>query len=822
MAYMHFDTLAQDVRQAWRRLLHDRFFTVAAILILALGIGANTAVFSIVNSVLLRPLVFQEPERLFAIQEVVPQLTQFAPQLPVNAWHYREWKSRCSCFEDVALSNQQEFNLTGEGDPERVSAARVTPNFFSVFGTSAQVGRTFVSEEGQDGKENVVVLSDALWRRRFGGNPSIVGQTIRLNGVSHVVVGVLPPSFRYHLRPTVGTTFRERVDVYKPWPIDKDQSGWVGDHNYTAVARLPRGKTPRQALAELNVIQAEIATRFQTSDGQRVPWDLFGVLVPLQDQVVERGRSGLLLLLAAVGTVLLIACLNLGNLMLVRATARGRDTAILAALGASRGRIFRGVLTESLLLASWGAALGVGLAYTLVRAFVIVAPIDLPRVDEVSIDSHALAFAIVLAVGTALLFGILPAFRLMRADPQESLRTAGRSLTESRSKLRIREGLVAVEVGLSAALLIVAGLLITSFIHLGEVDRGFDAQNVLTAEISLPNTRYPDKEKRREFYRDLTSRIEAQSGVIAAGVISVLPLQGDAWADIVTIEGDTRPLAERPILRYRTVSPNYLRAMGIPLYSGRSIQETDYPRRVAVVSQGAAEKIWRGENPIGKRFRRAAPAEPAFEVLGVTGNVRSTGIDKEPEPIVYVSLWERAPETGSIAIRTSSDSRQAIGILRESVKSLDPDVPIAEIQTMTQIESNSVAQRRLQTLLVLSFAASALVLAALGTYSVLRYSVSRRTNEIGIRMALGAKPADVAMMVLRQGLWPVAIGLGAGIVGALAIGRFLSALLFSVSPRDPATFAIVACVTLAAALVACWIPARRAAKLAPLRALRYE
>jgi putative ABC transport system permease protein len=437
-------------------------------------------------------------------------------------------------------------------------------------------------------------------------------------------------------------------------------------------------------------------------------------------------------------------------------------------------------------------------------------------------DWHALAFAIVLSVGTALLFGVVPAFRLMHADHQESLRAVGRSLTEARSKLRIREWLVAIEVGLSAVLLIVAGLLMTSFIRLGEVDRGFNAQNVLTAEISLPNTRYPDKEKRRQFYRDLTSRIEARSGVIAAGVISVLPLQGDAWADIVTIEGDTRRLAERPILRYRTVSPNYLRAMGIPLSAGRSIQETDYPRRVAVVSKGAAEKIWRGENPIGKRFRRSVPTEPAFEVLGVAGDVRSTGLDKEPEPIVYVSLWERAPETGSIAIRTNSDPRQAIGFLRESVKSLDPDVPIAQLQTMTQIESDSVAQRRFQTLLVLSFAASALLLAALGTYSILAYSVSCRTNEIGIRMALGAKPVDVLTMVLRQGLWPVAVGLGAGIVGALAIGRFLAALLFSVSAKDPATFVVVAGITLAAALVACWIPARRAARLAPLEALRYE
>lgn len=819
---MSFDNFHQDIRQAARRLRHDRSFTLAAILILALGIGANTAVFSTVNSVLLRPITYYEPDRLFAVEEIIPQLVQLATRLPVNAWHYREWKNRCSCFEDVALADRQQFNLTGTGDPERVSAARVTTNFFSVLGVSTQAGRTFVPDEGKDGNDNVVVLSDALWRRRFGANASVVGQTVNLNGLPHIVVGILPPSFRHHLRLAMGVGAKDPVDVYKPWPIDKDQSGWVGDHNYAAVARLPRGKTPQQSLAELNVIQAEIAKRFTTSDGKSVQWDLLGSLIPLQDQVVEKGRSGLLMLLAAVGTVLLIACLNLGNLMLVRATLRARETAVRIALGAPRGRIFRGVLIESLLVAFCGAALGIGFAFAFVRLFVVFAPLGLPRADEVSMDWYALAFALALSIGSAVLFGVIPAVRLMGADPQESLRASGRSLTETKNKLRIRELLVAIEVGLSAALLIVAGLLITSFIRLGAVDRGFSAQNVLTAQISLPNTRYPSKEKRRQFYRELSSRLEARSGITAAGIISVLPLQGPAWTDIVTIEGDTKPLDQRPILPYRTVSPNYIHAMGIPLYGGRSIQETDYPRRVAVVSQRAAEKIWRGENPIGKLFRRAVPTEPPFEVVGVVGDIRSEALEKEFDPSIYVSLWERAPETAAVAIRTNSDPRQAIGILRESVAALDPEVPIAQLQTMTQIENDSVAQRRFLTLLVVCFAAAALLLAALGTYSVIAYSVSGRTNEIGIRMALGAKPADVLTMVFRSGMWPVAIGLSAGIIGALGISRFISALLYSVSATDPITFVIVAGITLFAAFAACWVPARRAARTSPLQALRYE
>ena len=815
-----FDGVLADTRHSLRRLRRSPGFAVAAILILAIGIGANTAVFTVVNSVLLRPLTYSEPDRLYAVSEIVPQFVDRFPELPVNARHYLEWKQRCACFEDVALADDGEWNLAAPGEPVRLMGARVTGNFFAVLGVSAQLGRTFVAAEGAGGDENVVMLSDALWQSRFGGNPAIVGQTVELNGVANVVVGVLPRNFRNHwTRPGVGTAPKP-IDVYQFWRVDAQGIDWAGEHNYAAVARLPPGKTQEQALAELNVLQAEISQRFE---GDERSMTLLGSLISLQEQVVARSRAGLLLLLGAIGTVLIIACLNLGNLLLVRALGDGRETAIRVALGAEGARIFRAALIESLLLACSGGLLGVLLAFQLVRVFAAVAPVDLPRADEVSLDGAALGFALLLSIGAALLFGTLPALRSMRANPQDSLRATGRSQTDRGGGARLREGLVATEVGLSVTLLVVAGLLIASFIRLDGVERGYDAENLLTAEVSLPAARYPDVETRRRFYDELVDRLEGQSDISVAGVGSLLPLGGDfIWGDTVTIEGDVRPIGQRPVMSYRTVSPDFLRALGIPLHAGRQMQPSDYPRRVAILSRSAAERLWPGEDPVGKQFRRGVPTEPAFEVVGVASDVRTAGLDKDPAPLVYVPLWERSPETGALAVRTSSEPLLAAAALRESVRALDPTIPVSQIQTMAQIESDSTAQRRFQTLLVIVFATCALLLAVIGIYGVVAYSVARRTSEIGLRMALGARPRDISTMVLRQGLRPLALGVAAGVAAALVLGRFLSAFLFGVEANDPVTFAAVTGIVGAAALLACWIPARRAMRTAPLEALHFE
>jgi predicted permease len=807
------------LRQSLRSLRADRGFAVAAIAILALGLGANTAVFTVVDSILFRPLQYREPDRLYSIEEIVPQFVKIAPVLPVNGRHYTEWRAQAKSFEEIALVQTQNYNLTGSGEPEKLNGVRVTPNFFSTLGVAPQRGRDFSSEESRPGRDAVVLLSDSLWRRRFGAREDLIGQTIVLNDIPHLVAGVLPPEFRQHSEAVLGARSAAQPDVFQVWALQLEHVGWAGEYNYAAVGRLKLGVTPQQALAELNVIQAQIKTHFEAGVGNM---DLLASLTPLKDEVVDRGRAGLLLLLGAVGAVLLIACVNLGNLMLVRASRRGRETAIRSALGAGRWQVIQGVLAECIILALTGAALGVALSYALLKSFTAWAPASLPRADEVSMNPLALLFAFGLAMLTAFLFGFIPAWRLANEDPQDALRSGGRGQTDAGRKMRLREILVSVEAALSVALLIVAGLLGVSFLNIGAVDRGYVSSNLLTANVNLPEARYKTPESRRHFYNDLLSRLKTQRGVQAAGVVSVLPLGGQAWADVVTAEGDSRPIAEKPILQYRVVSPGYFKAMGIPIELGRSIDDHDYPRKPALMSRRAAEKIWPGANPIGKTFRRGDPKEAPFEIVGVTGDIRSTSLEKDPDPIVYVALWERTPLTGSIAIRTTNDPASATAFLRESVRAIDRQAPVSNVETMVQIENTTEAERRFETQLALAFAASALLLALVGTYSVLATSVASRANEIGIRMALGARAPRVVKLILFEGLRPVAIGIGLGIGGAWFASRLIGSMLYSVSATDPRVFAAVGLATLLSASLACLIPARRAASVSPLEALRHD
>jgi putative ABC transport system permease protein len=454
--------------------------------------------------------------------------------------------------------------------------------------------------------------------------------------------------------------------------------------------------------------------------------------------------------------------------------------------------------------------------------FAAWAPVDLPRADEVTMDLPVLLFAMVLSILTATLFGLVPAWRLTKADPQDALRSGGRGQSESGSKIHLREVLVGIEAGLSVALLIVAGLLSASFLRIGAVDPGFVSQNVLTAEISLPAARYKDDDAKRHFYSDLVNRLQSQPGVIAAGAISVLPFGGSKWSDLVSAEGDTRPVAARPIVEYRPVSPNYFRAMGIPLEQGRSVEDSDYPHKPALLSKMAAAKIWPGQNPIGKRFRRFDPNRDPYEVVGIVGDVRNAGLENDPVPLIYVPLWEMTPSTIALAVRTTGEPVAAVGALRDAVRSVDAQVPLSAVRTMVQIEKGSLAQRSFEMLVAGVFAAGALLLALIGTYSVLAYSVSARTNEIGIRMALGAVQPRVIGMILLDGLRPVIAGVAAGAVIALLLGRFLKTLLYSISPADPLVFMLVILSTLTAGTLACIIPARRAASVSPMEALRHE
>ena len=814
------ENLRQDLTFAFRALRKDRTFALTAIAILALGIGAQAAVFSLVNGILLRPLPFRDSARLYAIQEVVPQLSHVYPVLPVNGLHYIRWTQHCASCESIAMINTDDagLNLAGTGDPERISDERVTANYFSVLGVEAEIGRTFDAGDGQPGHDNVVVLSDALWKRKFGGDPAILGRSITLNDTPMTVIGVLPAWFRAPAWQSLGIPMKDRVDIFRPWPIKESDWDPMGEFNFGAIMRLKSGATAKQAGAELNVIQAQIASTLRGENR----FDLLALLSPLRDRITSQERSGLWLLLGAVGAVLLIVCVNLGNLMLARALGRSRETAVRIALEASRLRVLRSVLAECLLLAGTGGLLGVALAEILVRVLVSTAPVDLPRLTEVHVDWRVLLFALAATAISGLFFGLFPAWRMTRVDPQEAMRSGSRGSTDAAGRIRARELLVSVEVGLSCLLLIVAGLLLTSFARLMAVDRGFEVQHILTAQISPPRPRYKDDAKRRLLYHDIIAKLASEPGVTSAGLISVLPLNGQLWADVMTVPGDTRPIMERPIAAYRPVTPNYFHTMGIRLIAGRTIAENDQPRNLVMVSQHTADVVWPGQDPIGKQFRGGDPTDPPYEVVGVAADVRAASLQDAPGLMVYVPYWSRVPWSASIAARTAGNPRAVAGAIRDAVWSVDSQLPVSDIETMEQIESRSLSQRRFQMTLLAVFAGSALLLAALGTYGVLAFSVARRTNEIGIRMALGAQQRNIVTMVMRKGLAPVAVGFVAGVAGAIALGKVLSGLLFAVSPYDWKTILMVLAVTALSAACACWIPARRATRVDPLDALRYE
>ena len=814
------EILLGDIRQAWRGFRQNPGFTAVALLTLALGIGANTAIFSLVNGVLLKPLAFREPGQLVVLREIIPQMSRLYPTLPVNAGHFDDWRRHCRSFASMAVLDSRSLNLTGAGPAEKLSVVPASASLFGMLGVQPRLGRAFLAEEDQPGHDHVVILTDALWRRLFHADAGIVGRRILLDDEPYVVAGVLGPEFQMPLHLEQGSMpgLPNRIDLFKPIALSKEDLEEQGDFDYTVIARLRPGVTLSQALAELNVEQAAIAKgvhEFQV--------ELRASVLPLRDVVIGPARRGLLLMLAAVGAVLLIVCVNLANLALARATARARESAIRTALGASRGRVMRQVLTENLLLALVGGTLGVGVAAAGLRMLVISAPVDLPRLSEVSLDARVLLFALAIAAASGLLFGLLPAWRSARVDPQEALQAgATRSTTEARGGMHLRELLVMAEVGLGTVLLVTAGLLIHSFARLLSVDKGFETQRQLTAQLTLPAARYQEGPKREQFYNAVLGKLRAQPGVRSAGLISVLPLDGESWVDAITKPGDNRPIAERPMSDYRSVSADYFAAMGIPLLSGRPIENRDQGRPVAVISEKVARALWPGENALGRKFHRDSPDEKPFEVIGIARDVPETALEKAPALMVYVPLWYRSRDTASVVVRTAGDPRAEEASLRAVVRSVDPEVPVSQVRTMEQVMDESVGARRFQMILVGLFAGTALLLAAIGIYGVLAWSITRRTGEIGVRVALGATPRDLIGMVLRQGLRPVAIGLMGGMVGAILMGGLLRSLLFGVSIADPLTMVGVCVALLASAALACLIPARRAMRVDPMKALRFE
>ena len=808
--------LLNDLRQAIRALLKDRGYTTVALLTLAFGVAVNTIIFSVVDAVLLRPLAYTDPGRLVVVNEVVPELEHQFAGLPVSARHFLEWRDRCSSCGQFSILEPLDFVLTRAGRPAQLRGARVSANLFSMLGVQPQLGRSFLSEEEQPGRGHEVIVSDALWTERFHRDPSLVGRSITLDGGQWTVVGILPASF--HFPSSDGSqvvNFPRKADVFRPASFQRDDD-WFGEFNYVVIGRLPQGVSENRALAELNIVQANIAAAHFPEK-----LHLRAKMTPLREEVTGVARKGLIILFAAVGAVLLIVCVNLANLSLARATGRARDLAIRTALGAGRSQLVRYILSESLVVGLAGGLAGLALAWAGLRTVLLYAPSDLPRLDEIHLDARALLFALALSVVTAILFGILPAWRASNADPQLVLRGSSRSSTEGRRGLFTRELLVGFESGLSAVLLVVAGLLIGSFVRLLNVDKGFNPDRLIAVETTLPATGYGKSEQREAFYRQLVAKMQTLPGVNTAAIISRLPLEGEDWVDVMQRAGERLPMTELPMVNMRFCSPDYFRTMNIAFLAGQSFSETERNRRVAVISEVAATRVWPGQNPIGKRFGPGDPDEPPFEVIGVVRDVRPD-LTKQPVLTAYLPYWYRNRLSMTAVLRTSTDPRGIAPAVRSTVWSLDPDAVVGEIRTMQNVVSTSVGQRRFQVWLIAGFAASALLLACIGIYGVVSWAVARRRNEIGVRLALGATGGDVRRMVIAQGLRPVLVGLAVGIAAALASGRLLSSMLFGVSPRDPWTIAAVAVVLTAVATVACYIPARRSTRIHPLEALRCE
>jgi len=812
-------TFLSDLRYALRTLARNPGYAAIVIVILAAGIGANTAMFSIVDGVLLRSLPFHQPEQLYAVQEFVPKFTNIAPDFPVNAMHAFEWRKHWTAAEQIALMDSLTFNLTSAGEPERVYAERVTANLFPMLGVQPQLGRGFLKEEDQEGRDQVILLSDALWRRRFHADPAVLGRKLLLNDKPYQVIGVMPAGLKLPRTSQLQSLHIDDQDpeIWKPFAATKNDLGDVmGDFNFGCIVRLKKGVAVPRALEELNAIQADIVRDFP----EKV--ELRAKLSPLQQQLTGRSRKGLLLLLAAVGAVLLIVCVNIANLMLARATGRRREFAIRAAVGASTRRLLRQMLTESLVVAVLGGALGIALAYGVLHVILTNAPLDVARLNEVHIDGRVLAVACLLSLLSAMLFGLLPAWRSSRIDPQQGLRSGGRSATEARHSGRVRTVLVALEVGLSTVCLAAAALLLNSFVRLTHIDKGFDAEHVMSVELYLKGTRYSDGAKRSEFLRKALEAVQPLPGVTALAVANMLPLTGEGNNNLLFVEGVNAPLMERPLVDMRSVSGDYFHAMGIPLRSGRVFQESDRKHGVAIIGESTARKLWPGENPLGRRVHLPGDEDPIMEVIGVAGDVRGNGLQKVPQQVIYIPYWYRGNLMMSLVIRTGMDPTAIAGGVRAALHQLDPELPVPQFRTMRDIVSASVAERKFQLSLVLAFAGIALVLACLGIFGVVSYTVAQRRGEMGIRLALGATAGDLRTMVVRQGLAPVVVGLACGIAGALAMGRVLEGLLFGVSATDPWTLAGVSAVLIAVAAAACYIPAMRVSRADPLSALRYE
>ncbi len=809
--------LGKDIRYGFRTLSKTPGLTAAAILTLSLGIGANSAIFSVIDAILIRPLAYTDSGNLVLVYGNRPD--KGVHRLPVAPPDFLDFQKRSQSFDQIAAIRSQPSVLTGRDLPERIEATAVSPVLFELLGLKPKLGRLFARDEDQAAKSGVVILSDGLWRRRFGGEASVLGSPLILSGRSFTVIGVAPEKFRLLDQPS---------DLWIPYSPDPEELAPLkrGYRSLTVLAHLRPGVTRAQAETEVQAVARRIAAENpQTNAGYGAE------VVPLKEQMVGDIRPTLWTLLAAVGFVLLIGCANVANLMLARAGTREKEIAVRTSLGANPGRLVAQLLTESVVLAVIGGLAGLLLAYWVTPVLVKLAPASIPRADEIAVNWRVLLFTLGISVGTGIVFGLAPALLAVSSDLNSILKTSGRGTTGHRTRSRTRDALVVSEIAACVALLIGAGLLIRSFERLADVNPGFRTDHLLTMQIALPETRYSGM-KIAQFYRQLLERVQKLPGVAAAGVSRFLPLGGgDASANFQIAGQPAGAIADQPRAKFRATSEAYFSAVGIPLLEGRLFDRTDGENtpKVVIINDLARRRYWPNEDPIGKRIQAGFDETNWATIIGVVGNVRHAGLDAEVNPETYYHYLQIPPDvmnfaegTMALVLRTRGDPAELSTAVRNELRAIDPNQPVFNVRTMTEVVSGSVAAPRFRTVLVGIFASLALLLAAIGLYGVMAYSVTQRVNELGVRAALGAQPGDILKLVVGHGVRLALVGIALGVLLALAGTRIIARLLFGVTSLDPLTFAVTCAVMLAVAALASFVPALRASRVDPASALRTE
>jgi len=813
-----FETLTQDIRYGARMLAKHKAFTSISVITLALGIGANTAIFSVVNELLLRPLPFRDADRVVMLWEVTPEGRH---QNTTSRANFRAWCAQSTSYQHIAAFTDQRENLTGIGEPEELSVQFATPEFFKVLGVDPLLGRTFLPEDAEAGKPSLAVLSYGLWQRRFGGQPGVVGQAITLNDVKVTVIGVMPQSFQFHIKQRSGTGRPAELWTILPMPTGPGAN--ERGRFLSTVARLKDSVTVDHAAAELRTIHTRLS-----DEAPEFNKNYSAEVLPLREQFFGNVRRPLWLMLGAVGFVLLIACANVANLLLSLATSREKEIAVRAALGARRARIVRQLLTESLLLALLGSALGLGFAWLGIKALMLISPKDLVSLQSVGLNVTVLFWTLGVSVLTGLIFGLAPALHVSRLNLNDSLKEGGKSESgQASGSRRLRSALVVSEIALAVVLLASAGLLIKSFIRLQQVDRGFDTDNVLTMVIRVPDARFREDAQFVNLFGQVLERIRHLPTVRSAGMVNFLPLYGGLGSatGFKILGRPEPPPGQGPVTDVRVADSGYFPTMGIPLLRGRNFSDSEQrePRHVILINEALARAYFAEEDPIGHRldvnmFDNPTPAE----IIGVVGNVRYDSLIDESPPAVYFPHPDLTYSFMTLVIRTDGEPSAIAPAVQREIRSLEPNQPVSDVRTMNQVMSEWVARSRFNTLLLGLFAGLATLLSAVGIFGVMNYSVALRTREIGLRLAIGAQPRQVLLLVLKQGFWLTIIGVAFGLAAAFALTRLLSGLLFGVAAVDVTTFATISLLLVIVSLLACYLPARRAMRIDPLSALRYE